>query len=217
MNYCKQLFVLLFLFVISCKKENPQQETNNLFKFKEYIYYTTSGVVSVTEPIQIGLGKDVEKWATETTISDKIITISPSVKGKLQATNSRTLVLKPEENLNPNTEYSVTVHLSKIYPNVPSEFKNYTFKFKTIEPNFTVNTGNLQSYSKEWQYLEGIVRSADILSLNKAIQLISATQNGKKLAVKWQETTSPSTYHEFKIDSIHRFKDDSEIEIKWSG
>ena len=217
MNYCKQLFVLLFLFVISCKKENPQQETNNLFKFKEYIYYTTSGVVSVTEPIQIGLGKDVEKWATETTISDKIITISPSVKGKLQATNSRTLVLKPEENLNPNTEYSVTVHLSKIYPNVPSEFKNYTFKFKTIEPNFTVNTGNLQSYSKEWQYLEGVVRSADILSLNKATQLISATQNGKKLAVKWQETTSPSTYHEFKIDSIHRFKDDSEIEIKWSG
>jgi len=51
---------LLFLVIFSCKKQHPQEETDNLFKFKEYIYYTTSGVVSVTESIQIGLAKEVK-------------------------------------------------------------------------------------------------------------------------------------------------------------
>ena len=219
MNFLKKaLFPLVaFLIIVSCKKENSQQETNNLFKFKKYIYYTTSGVVSVTEPIQIGLAKEVEGWDTKKELSDNIISISPSVKGKLEVKNSRAFVFKPEENLKPDTEYSITVHLSKLYPNVPSAFKNYTFKFKTITPNFTINTNNLQSYSKEWQYIEGVLKSADILPLEKAKQLVSATQKGKPLAIKWQDASEKSSYFEFKIDSIHRFKEDSEIEIIWTG
>ncbi len=217
MNYFKQLFVLAFFIAVSCKKENPQHETDNLFKFKEYINYTTSGVVSVTEPVQIGLAKEVEGWDTATEISDKIFSISPSIKGKLKATNVRTLVFTPEENLKPDTEYSVTVNLSKIYPNVPSEYKKYTFKFKTLQPNFSINTNNLQSYNKEWQYIEGVLKSADVLSLEKVKQLLSATQKGKKLNIKWREETVASKYYEFKIDSIHRLKDDSEVEITWSG
>ena len=48
---------------------------------------------------------------------------------------------------------------------------------KTITPNFNVVTNDLQSYNKEWQYLEAVVKSADIISLEQAKQLISATQN----------------------------------------
>ncbi len=218
MNLFKQLLIsAIVLLVISCKDKNPQQETDNLFKFKEYVYYTTSGLVSVTEPIQIGLAKEVEGWDTNTEISDKIISISPFVKGKLSALNSRTLVFTPEENLKPDTEYSITVNLSKIYTNVPSEFKKYTFKFKTIQPNFTINTNNLQSYSKEWQYIEGVLKSADVLPIETVKTLVSATQKGKKLKIKWQPVLQSSTVYEFKIDSINRFKDDSEIEINWSG
>jgi len=217
MNYIKQLLFLVFFIAVSCKKENIQHETDNLFKFKEYINYTTSGVVSVTEPIQIGLAKEVEGWGTATEISDKIFSISPATKGKITATNVRTLVFTPEENLKPDTEYSITVNLAKIYPNVPSEYKKYTFKFKTLQPNFSINTNNLQSYSKEWQYVEGVFKSADVLSLEKVKQLVSAMQKGKKLNIKWREETEASKYYEFKIDSIHRLKNDSEVEIKWSG
>ncbi len=218
MNFFKQfLITTIVLLLVSCKDKNPQQETDNLFKYKEYIYYTTSGVVSIVDPIQIGLAKEVEGWNENTELSDHIISIAPSVKGKLSVINSRTVAFKPEENLKPDTEYSVTVNLSKIYNNIPSEFKKYTFKFKTIQPNFTINTNNLQSYSKEWQYIEGVLRSADVLPIETVRTLVSATQKGKKLNIKWQPVLQSTTVYEFKIDSIHRFKDDSEIEINWSG
>ena len=216
LNRIFSLFLLLII-VISCKKENPQEDTDNLFKFKDYIYYTTSGVVSVTESLQIGLAKEVEGWEPDTEISEDLITISPAVKGKLKALNSRTFVFKPDENLKPDTEYTVTVNLSEMYLNLPSEFQEYTFKFKTIKPNFALNTNNLQSYSKEWQYIEGVLRSADVIPLEIVEKLVSVTQNGKPLSVKWLPVSQNSSVYQFKIDSIQRLKDDSEIDIKWSG
>jgi len=218
MNLLKQLLIAtVVLLVVSCKDKNPQQETDNLFKFKDYINYTTSGIISIADPIQIGLANEVEGWDVNTEISDKVISISPSVKGKLSALNSRTMVFKPEENLKPDTEYSVTVSLSKIYPNVPSEYKKFNFKFKTIQPSFSLNTNSLQSYSKEWQYIEGVLKSADVLPIETVKNLVSATQKGKKLNIKWQEASLSARVYEFKIDSIRRFKDDSEIDISWSG
>ncbi len=211
------LYLLISVSIVACKKKNPQEDTDNLFKFKEYIHYSTSGVVSVAENVQIGMANEVEGWNLDTEISDKIISISPSVKGKLTAKNSRTLSFNPDENLRPDTEYTVKVNLSKIYDKVPSEFKNYTFKFKTIQPNFTINTNNIQSYNKEWQYLEGVLKSADILSLEKAKSLVFATQRNKNLNIIWQEVSTSSTIYEFKIDSIRRSEEDSEIQIKWSG
>ncbi len=208
---------MLFLVLFSCKKQHPQEETDNLFKFKEYIYYTTSGVVSVAESIQVGLAKEVEGWQPSTKIPENSISISPSIKGKITALNSRTLVFNPDENLKPDTEYTVTVNLSKIYSNIPSAYKTYTFKFKTIQPNFAINTKNLQSYSKEWQYIDGVLRSADILPLETIKKLLNVTQNNKPVTVKWLPLAQSSSVYQFKIDSIHRLKDDSEIEIKWSG
>ncbi|WP_117880160.1 alpha-2-macroglobulin family protein [Aureibaculum luteum] len=219
MKFLKRIFslFLLLIIVISCKKENPQEDTDNLFKFKDYIYYTTSGVVSVTESLQIGLAKEVEGWEPDKEISEDLITISPAVKGKLKALNSRTFVFNPEENLKPDTEYTINVNLSKMYLNLPSEFKEYTFKFKTIKPNFALNTNNLQSYSKEWQYIEGVLRSADVIPLEMVEKLVSVTQNGKPLSIKWLPVSQNSSVYQFKIDSIQRLKDDSEIDIKWSG
>jgi len=218
MKFNKALFFLLICVTIaSCKKKNPQQQTDNLFKFKEYINYTTTGVISVAENIQIGLAKEIESWEPNTEVSDKIVSISPSVKGTIITLNSRTLKFNPQESLKPDTEYTVKVNLSRLHKNVPSEFKNYTFKFKTIQPNFTINTNNIQSYSKKWQYLEGVLKSADVLPIETAKNLISASQKSKNLSIKWQPVARSTSIYEFKIDSIQRFEDDSEIEIKWSG
>ena len=74
--------VVLIIVVISCKKKNSQEDTDNLFKFKDYIYYTTSGVISVKDPIQVGLAKEVEDWEPDSEISEDVLAISPSVKGK---------------------------------------------------------------------------------------------------------------------------------------
>ena len=109
MKFQKLLLSILFCVVfIACKDQNPQSETNNIFKFKNYINYTTSGLVSVAEPIKIELAQEVEDWISNQEISEKFFSISPSVSGKLSAINSRSLLFQPSKNLTPNKEYTVT-------------------------------------------------------------------------------------------------------------
>ena len=206
--------VMLFI-IASCNKK--QSETDNIFKFREYISYTTSGLVSIEESIQINLAKEVEGWETGQEITDNILTIKPHVSGKLLVSNNHALLFKPDEYLDPSTEYTVTVKLDKIYKDVPSSFGNYTFQFKTITPSFTIVTTNLQSYSKEWQYVEAVLRASDVISLKDAKQLVEASQNGKKLAIVFNEYNEKAKVFDFKIDSIHREIEDSEILIKWQG
>ncbi|MFV0541949.1 MAG: MG2 domain-containing protein, partial [Aestuariibaculum sp.] len=211
----KRILVLtLIVLVVACKDKT---EPNNIFKFKDYISYTTSGVVSVAESIQINLAKEVEGWEEEQELTDKLISIKPHVEGKLSVANKHTLIFIPNEYLEPDTEYTVNVKLKDIYQDIPNDFNTYTFQFKTIAPGFNVVTNNLQSYSKEWQYLNAVIRSADIISLEKAKQLVEATQNGKKLPLSFDEYNDKAKIFEFKIDSISRQIEDSDITVKWNG
>ncbi|QTD39163.1 hypothetical protein JL193_07975 [Polaribacter batillariae] len=208
-------FILTFFLVFSCKKEAIK--TNNIFKFKEYISYTTSGVVSVTEKININLAKEVESWQANQEISTDILSIKPYVNGQIKTVNKHAFVFIPDENLQADTEYTVTVKLSKIYKNTAKKFEEYTFQFKTLTPNFSIQTHNLQSYSKEFQYLEGAVKSADIISLENAKKIIKASQNGVSKNIVWNESVKKGKYFEFKIDSINRFVEDSKLKISWNG
>ncbi|NER17279.1 alpha-2-macroglobulin family protein [Spongiivirga citrea] len=207
--------VLLVATIFSCKEKSS--ETDNLFQFKDYIHYTTSGRISVEQPIQIDLAKEVEGWETGQTLESGIVKISPSVEGTLKAANKRSLIFTPTASLQSDTEYSVSLNLGKIYKDLPSEFKNYAFKFKTIEPNFNIVTNNLQSYSKQWQYLEGVIKASDVISLENAKKLVSASQNKKGLSIKFDESIQKSNVFDFKIDSIKREVADSKINVKWDG
>ncbi len=206
--------LVVLISVIACKEK---VETDNIFKFRDYISYTTTGIVSVASPIEINLAKEVQGWKAGQEVTNNIVTISPHVDGKITAINKHTLAFTPSEFLEPSTEYSVTVKLNKIYNDIPTDFKDYTFQFKTITPSFTVVTNNLQSYSKEWQYLNAVIRSADVLSLNQAKQLVQATQDGKKLALVFNEYYESAKTFEFKIDSINRKIEDSDILVTWDG
>ncbi|MFI1744613.1 alpha-2-macroglobulin family protein [Thalassobellus sediminis] len=206
---------ILIAITYSCKKKI--NETDNLFKFKDYISYTTSGLTSVASPIEISLSNDVEGWEMNEEITDNIVSISPHIQGKLTAINKHALLFTPDEFLEPATEYTVSVKLNSIYKNIPDSFKNYTFQFKTKTPSFNVITNNLQSYSKNWQYLEGVIKSADIISINQAKQLVKASQNNKNLSLVFNEANEQGQTFEFKIDSINRVIEDSKILVSWNG
>jgi uncharacterized protein YfaS (alpha-2-macroglobulin family) len=212
------LIALILLIFSSCNKDDATKSNHdNLFKFREYVYYTTSGRVSVQEPIKIKLSKDVVSWEANQEIDNAIFSISPSVKGKLQAQDKRTLIFQPEESLKSDTEYTVTLKLKKLFPVIKGAFKKYKFSFKTIKQNFKINTSSLQSYSKDWQYLGGNIELADVVSLKEAKQLVTATQKGKNLKIKWDNTQLKDKYFSFTIDSIQRFEDDTNVNIFWNG
>jgi hypothetical protein len=50
-------FLLIATVVVSCK--NKTLEPDNMFKFKDYISYNTSGHVSILSSIDVGLVKEV--------------------------------------------------------------------------------------------------------------------------------------------------------------
>lgn len=213
----KKLFAIASLLAIAFSCQKPSPEPDNIFKFRDYISYTTNGLVSVKEPVRITLAKEVEGWDMGQEISDKIFEIKPHVEGKLTVENKHTLLFTPDEPLDADTEYSVTIKLGKLFPKIDSEFKEYTFQFKTITPNFNIKMGSLQSYDKDWQYLEAGLESADIITLDNAKKLVEAYQNNNKLTLHWNDYTKEAKTFQFRIDSINRLVEDDEILIKWNG
>jgi len=204
------------LFFLSCN--NKPTETDNLFKFKDYISYNTYGKNSIANSIRIELVKPLEQYELTQEIPSEYITISPKTKGRLIIENGKTLVFQPEEKLLPDTEYSVTVLLNKLYDDVENGFETYTFSFKTIAANFKIKLGELHSISKEWQYITGLLEVSDFISSEKAKELIFASQEeNDKIYVSWDSDAKDAKFFEFKIDSISRKIKDSKIDVHWDG
>lgn len=215
-RFLKTLSVSLLILAVSCKKKGGS-ETDNLFKFKDYISYHTSGNQSISTPINIVLAQQLDQFELTQELPKEYLQISPKIDGKLVIENGRELTFQPSEYLKPNTEYTVTLALDKLFGDIKSDFREYTFSFKTIAPNFKISLGNLQSYSKELQYLTGTLDASDILDASKIKTVLSVQQGDKKVPVKWDNASENAQYFSFRIDSISRKIEDSELAINWTG
>ncbi len=212
-------FLLFFLLIstISCKKKIDPDNMDNLFKFKDYISYHTHGNQSIASPIQITLSEQLNQFELTQELPSEYLKISPKIDGKLVIENGRELRLQPSEYLESNTEYMVTLLLHKLFEDIDSDFNTYTFSFKTLAPNFRIRLGELQSYDKNWQYLTGTLEASDMLPASLITTVLSASQEKKNASVKWESTVEDAQFFNFKIDSISRKTDDSELLIKWDG
>ena len=178
------LITLLLVVCTSCNR-SKDTTTDNHYKFRKYISYTDTGRTSIASPIHVNLAKALSQYEIDQELPATIFSISPKVKGTLSIKNQRNLIFTPDEQLDPDTEYSVSVQLHKLYDDIPKALNTFTFAFKTITPNFKVDIDQLQSYDKQWQYLEGQIETADVISFKKAQELINATQAGKAINIKW--------------------------------
>lgn len=213
------VFLLFFslLISVSCSKKKEDNEVNNPFYYRQYISQKATSAHSVTDPITIELSQPVDFFEEGEELSNDYINIKPKVAGKLILESPRQLVFYPKKELQPNTEYTVTLKLNKLFDDLPDHLKNYTFKFPTIEPNFLIDIEYLQSYSRDWQYLEGTIESADYINPKQLPELFEAVQDGKSLSINWKNAEKPATYFRFIIDSIKRKETDSDIQLNWDG
>ncbi|WP_091468055.1 alpha-2-macroglobulin family protein [Flavobacterium urocaniciphilum] len=207
--------ILILIVVVSCRKK--AEDFNSKFElFKNYILNFSSGMVSAKSDIRLVLAFENKNWKANEEIDDDLFSISPSVSGKVIALSSNTLAFVPEKKLKQDTEYQVTFHLSKL-KETPEALEDFNFTIKTIKQDFAINTVDLQSYSKEYQYLNGVITSSDDLEFDILNKLVKAEQKGKDLKVKFLKNGAIKNEYRFTIDSIQRFNEDSEIEIKWNG
>jgi len=210
------LFVALFL-VQSCTKKSASDFDSDPFLYKEYITGFSSGFVSVNSDFRVQLAFNKSDWKPNQELDADLFDISPRVQGKIVALSNNTIAFIPKEKLEQNTLYQITLRLSQISNKVPKELANFNFSVKTLKQDFIVNTQDLQSYSKDWYYLNGTLKTADNLSYEDAQKIIEATQSDKDLKIKFDKTTSSKREFKFMIDSIQRFNGDSKIKIAWNG
>ncbi len=209
----------VFLLLIGCtsKKETSLEPFDDLAKYQAYISEITHGIISTKSDVRVVLQKPIPSWENGGGLDNDLLLVSPKVKGKVVSLNNRTIAFVPEKGFEQDTEYTFTLAVKEIIDEVPKELRNMVFGIKTQKQQFNLYTEPLQSYSKELQYINGQVRSADIMPLSVLKELVSVTHEGKAVKVIFDETIKEGTQFYFKIDSIQRYIEDTSLEISWDG
>ena len=163
-----------------------------------------------------------KEWKINEVLDNDLFDISPSVDGKVVALSSNTIAFIPEKKLKAGTEYQVTLNLDKLITlpkkgDDDKDLSKFNFTVKTVKQDFIVNTLDVQSYSKEYQYLNCVLKTADIIDLETAKKLVLASHNGKNLTIKFDKAASSGKEFKFIIDSIQRLSDASNLEISYDG
>ncbi|UYW00848.1 hypothetical protein K5I29_10080 [Flavobacterium agricola] len=207
------LVASIFLF-FSCSDKNT--EVSNPDDFTNYIVSYTNGLIAANSDIRTVLTTDHLDWEPNQELDSDLFSISPKVSGKVIAINANTVAFIPKDKFNQDTEYTVTFHLGKL-ADVPKEQRTFVFKVKTIKQNFAISFVDIQSYSKDYQYLNMNFQAADRIMADQAEKLITAKQGKNKLKVKFRGSDMAQNNFEFYIDSIQRLDTDSQIDIFWDG
>lgn len=208
----------MFFIFQSCGRKSNFNSDFSLFK--DYIVSFTGGIVSSQSDIRVVLAFDKKEWKANDVLDSDLFDISPSVDGKVVALSGNTIAFIPEKKLKAGTEYQVTLHLDKLITlpkEKEKELSDFNFTVKTIKQDFVINTADIQSYNKEYQYLNCVLKTADEMDLETAIKLVSATQKGKDLKIKFDKKEGTAKEFHFIIDSIQRFDEVSNVEINYDG
>jgi len=214
-----KLFVCVCFAIVlfqSCNKKTAAEFNSDFSLFKEYISGFTGGMVSTKSDIRVVLAFDKKEWKANQVLDNGLFDISPSADGNIIALSGNTVAFIPEKRLDQNTEYQVTFHLSKLIK-TSEKLADFRFTFKTIKQDFQVSTADIQSYDKNFQYLNCTLKTADNMDLATAQKLVSATQKDKNLKIKFDKSLSSPTEFKFIVDSIQRFSEDTTIEIAYDG
>ncbi len=208
---------IVFLMFHSCGRKSAAEFNSDFSLFNGIISNFTGGIVSTQSDIRVVLALDKRDWVKDQILDDDLFDISPNVSGKVKVLSNNTVAFIPEEKLKQDTEYQVTLKVNKIITFVKKELSEFNFTVKTLKQDFLITTQDIQSYSKDYQYLNCTLKTADNMDFETAQKIVSAKQKGNNLKLKFYKTEGSLTEFKFVIDSIQRFDDDSNLEILYDG
>jgi uncharacterized protein YfaS (alpha-2-macroglobulin family) len=186
--------------------------------FSEYITAFTSGTVSVQSPIRIELANDMESVEVNAEIDKKLFSFSPSLRGKAYWIDKRTIEFRPDKPLEQGTRYVCSFYLKKLM-DVPRKFRVFKFDFNTIRQSVAVEFDGYQPYiltKLDMNNITGVLRTADVADDSAVEKILTPTQNGNPLKVRWVHNGEEHT-HKFTIDSVVRAETAGEVKIDWDG
>ena len=175
----------------------------------------SNGAMSRHAPIRVLFINDVvpaERVGTDATAN---VSIEPAVKAHATFASRREIVLRPETQFAPDTEYRISVKGDGL-AGVPAGTKPFEFRVKTLEVNFAVNASALNvEYDKdELMNLAGSIATSDSEPREKLEKILTATLDGKPIAITW---TGGDRAYGFVVPNILRKKDEQTLTLHWDG
>lgn len=217
------LFLMSFLIVFAiagCGKKHAETRAGKLPEsVQTYVYGFTSGIISKANPVRVRFTDAVVDSAEVGETAKNVISFDPSISGKATWEDAKTLRFDPDQNLNSGTTYIATVELGKIISGVPQDAKSFQFDFRTRDQYFEVQTDGYDAPNPKdltKQEYSGSVFTADIAENENVEQVLTATQNGKTLPIRWEHQPA-QLVHNFYITEINRGNQPSEVELQWNG
>jgi len=211
------IITILFLVITSCNNSGNSEIIKVNPKYAEFITAYTSGVISNNSEIIIELKNELSDEEINKINTNQLFDFEPKIAGKTEWINNRSIRFTPSSDLSSLELYKVTFHLSKVSI-VPSDMLDFVFQFKAKHMDLNVYIEGLSPYSDDldWQKVGGFITTTDHVSQEMITQLVTATQNGNKLNIRWIETKDVFT-HSFIIDSIVRGEKRGMLNIVWDG
>jgi len=175
----------------------------------------SNGAMSRHAPIRVLFINDVvtaERVGTDATAH---VTIKPAVKARATFASQREIVLRPETEFAPDTEYQIAVKGEGL-AGVPKGTKPFEFTVKTLEVNFAVHAGalNVEYEKDELMNLSGSIATSDTEPREKLEKILTATLDDQPIAINW---SGGDRSYGFTIRDIRRKGKEQTLTLRWDG
>ncbi|MGZ5244183.1 MAG: alpha-2-macroglobulin family protein, partial [Bacteroidia bacterium] len=187
-------------------------------EFSQYISAFTAGTISREGTIRIQLTGAREDSTENSENLEDLFDFEPNIDGKISWIDPYTIEFKPDKMLPTGTSYQGTFHLGELL-DVADSFDKFFFTFHTITQSFELSEPMLEAIDPQaliYQRYVGDLITADAEEKAKVETILSASQKGKNLKIKWEHAADNRT-HRFVIDSLIREKNATSLTLKWDG
>ncbi|MRT92485.1 alpha-2-macroglobulin [Ancylomarina sp. 16SWW S1-10-2] len=213
------LVLLLSLIVFTqCNDKKTTKPTQADPAFSAHIVGYTSGIVSKDANIRIILRDAVTEDVEDTKVKGDLFSFSPSIKGEAWWLDRKTIEFRPSKHLKSGQDYEFEFKLGKLLT-VSKNLQLFKSTFKVKNQSMIVSFGGMsasENSNLEIQKQEGKILTADIATNSEVESILSASQNGSKLNIRW-EHNAKGTVHQFTIDGLKRGEKRSELICQWDG
>jgi uncharacterized protein YfaS (alpha-2-macroglobulin family) len=219
------IFVLIVATMISIpfianRSESAVQITKVDPAFSGYVAAYTSGVISNESYIRVMLSEDYTGAITiDEAVTEEYFSFSPAIEGKAYWIDTRTIEFRPDKRLPSDQAYDVDFALSKLVANLPENLQRMKFSFRTMQQTMNYMLEGTKTTDKKtlrWQQMKGSIITGDAADNTELEKVLTATQNGKKLPIRWEHEIDHAT-HKFTVDSIARTDKAGSFTIEVNG
>jgi uncharacterized protein YfaS (alpha-2-macroglobulin family) len=220
-TYNGLIYLIFTLFLlVGCSgpdEEGTQSGPHKLDGWGKYLTEHTDSEVSKKAKIRVRFVNPVIDDNQVGQGAEAFLVVEPAVTGTASFSNTREILLIPEQPLQSGVEYTVTLK-RKGLKGIPDSLDDYRFKFQVRKQSFdvvvdslSVDSGNEDNYT-----LNGLLTTADTESPDNVSQLLSIRHNGKPATISWQHSEN-GLLHTFIVAEIPRGDEPGTLLLSWDG